>query len=259
MKKTTLISIVLFCFSIILIGSFSSFKTGLVNQTTQGCFCHNMPTDSAILRLLNAPVNGFVAGQTYSLSIEVENLNFLDTAHRAGFNLAVSKGSLQAGPGSRLSMTELTHEQPATLQSGKATWNFTWQAPSTNDTGDVTIFVAGVVANGDDLASSSDVEGMTTFTIAKANPVNLLTIETGSISLSPNPANTFLNINLDQEMVDPNVSIRNLYGAVVEPETLRQGKKRICLNTTMLANGIYFVSVQAANKMAIAQFVIHNH
>lgn len=51
----------------------------------------------------------------------------------AGFNLAVNQGTLAvvAGQDEQLVAGELTHTKPKANTNGKASWDFTWQAPAT--------------------------------------------------------------------------------------------------------------------------------
>ena len=77
-----------------------------------------------------------------------------------GFNVAASGGLLGVTPDSdsHLEADELTHSAPRVLVDAEASWDFTWQAPSTP--GMQTLYGAGLTANGNgtrdgDLATTS--------------------------------------------------------------------------------------------------------
>ncbi|HZI09452.1 MAG TPA: MXAN_6652 family MXYO-CTERM-anchored protein [Myxococcus sp.] len=81
---------------------------------------------------------------------------------RAGFNVAVDNGSLNAGGGSQKLSGELTHIQPRAFTNGEAVFDFTLVAPASNGT--VKLFGAGNSANNNG-AESGDSSALAQLTI----------------------------------------------------------------------------------------------
>lgn len=132
-----------------LLGS-NSNGTFITGNSTAGCSCH-APNNSATSITITStiPSGGFTGGQTYTITLEVENPNYGGAPNRGGFDLSVNQGTLTAGTGTTLNgTTELVHTSPQVLTAGKATWTFDWTAPASPTSGGVTFSAAGNITNG---------------------------------------------------------------------------------------------------------------
>lgn len=142
---------------------------------------------------LNRPTRIFV-GQTVDLSFMVDRNSDTETVTTAGFNLAVSDGTLlgkgetpeecrdpSQGPPSHSNktcitivdgFTEMSHARPASLVNGQATFDMRYTAPIT--TGMVTIYGSGVAATAGAGAFSTTIHGTNdTYTIEVLHGVYL--------------------------------------------------------------------------------------
>jgi predicted CxxxxCH...CXXCH cytochrome family protein len=81
---------------------------------------------------------------------------------RAGFNVAVDNGTLNAGAGSRKLSEELTHSLPKAFTNNEAVFDFTLVAPASNGT--IKLFGAGNSANNNGV-ESGDASGLAQLTI----------------------------------------------------------------------------------------------
>jgi hypothetical protein len=183
-------------------------RTGAPGETTcaaSGChnsFALNSGTGSVTITtdLVN---NQYTPGQTYNISVTVEqsgNSNWgfgLEALQSSGANA----GTLTAGTGSHIltatvsgnSRRTVTHSSMASGSNSK-TWSFTWSAPA-SDIGTVTFYAVGMAANGTGNESGDRVYS-TTLTANAATSVYELKNLDLSLSMYPNPAENWLNIDL---------------------------------------------------------------
>ena len=75
------------------------------------------------------------------------------------------------------------------------------------------------------------------------------------LSIIPNPAQNFVNINLSKSIGSFDVSIVDIAGRLLLQQNLNQNQKTI--NTSDLANGVYTVWVQADGKMWSKKLIIN--
>lgn len=118
----------------------SSGYTGVTSSTSNGCYCHSTGANSNVSLSVSSETGSFTVqtGSTLNLTITVSSSNSNHTA--AGIDIAVkttttgetNAGTLSPGTGSglQLSSGELTHSSPKSLQSGSASFTFSWTAPS---------------------------------------------------------------------------------------------------------------------------------
>ena len=118
----------------------SSGYTGVTSSTSNGCYCHSTGANSNVSLSVSSETGSFTVqtGSTLNLTITVSSSNSNHTA--AGIDIAVkttttgetNAGTLSPGTGSglQLSSGELTHSSPKSLQSGFASFTFSWTAPS---------------------------------------------------------------------------------------------------------------------------------
>ncbi len=118
----------------------SNGYTGLTSSTSNGCYCHSTGANSNVSLSVSSQSGSFTVqtGSTLNLTITVSSSNSNHSA--AGIDIAVkttttgetNAGTLNPGSGSglQLSSGELTHSSPKSLQSGSASFSFSWTAPS---------------------------------------------------------------------------------------------------------------------------------
>src|SRR4029078_4169395 len=75
-----------------------------------------------------------------------------------------------------------------------------------------------------------------------------------TLSVFPNPCHDILNINIDCNRNDAVLTITDALGKVVETEYQFQNQS-IILNTAILPEGIYFISIADKKERASCSFV----
>lgn len=116
--------------------------SGKQNQTCAACHAGGTPPD---VRFEGPTEVAGGATATFRFIVVSE----APSQDQAGFNVAASAGSLRtiAGQGSRLSLNELTHNDPKDIDDNdEAAWQFNWIAPTT--LGEQTLYGAGNAVNG---------------------------------------------------------------------------------------------------------------
>jgi hypothetical protein len=149
--------------------SLSSYSGGITGQSSAGCSCHGSNNTGTLLTLTGIPAGGWVPGTSYTLTASVNNTSM----SYAGFDLTASVGELTNAPtGTTISNnnTEIGHGTPKLLNSGVASWTFTWTAPMDGTT-DLVIDFAGNAVNLDG-TNSNDEPNQTSLTFS-ANTSNL--------------------------------------------------------------------------------------
>jgi len=187
-------------------------------------------------------VTEYRPGETYSMVIAVEAT--VGSPSRYGFQMtavtdadnsgagAFSDVSSNAKPLTLNGRTYLEHNGPSNLDEFSATWI----APEAG-TGDVTVFAAGIAANGNGGTSGdSGVIGSMTFTEMDLSNIKVLTED--EMLFSPNPAWDIIKMDtkLNQSMVYDVVSIN---GAKVASGIVENN----AIDISNLINGMYIVSV----------------
>ncbi len=155
-----------------------------VNGVTYCNLCHNSGTIPSVVFTGSSTVSpGSVIPYTFTISGGQQNLT--------GLNISASDGVLMVVNGdTSLSKQnqELTHTKPAVL-SGKAAWNFNWQAP--NVAGTYVLYGAGVSANNDQAVTGDNAATTSlTITVATLGPTPIARI-TSPLTALPNFTITF--------------------------------------------------------------------
>lgn len=151
----------------------------------------------------NMPNWEYVPGQQYAISVVVSE------SGRDLFGLGVealksngdNAGTLVAGTGTQIkskniqgfSRKSIVHNLNTGATSDLHTFTFTWNAPST-DVGDVTFYVAGNAANGNDDESGDHIY-TTTQVVTAAVGIYELENDDINLTLGPNPATDYLNLS----------------------------------------------------------------
>lgn len=187
-------------------------------------------------------VTEYRPGDTYDLAITVDATT--GTPSRYGFQMTalIDNDNTAAGAFSNISANakELTINDRAYLEhsgpSNSETFTATWTAPL-QGTGAVTIYAAGIAANGNG-GTSGDSGTLGSATIAEADLSSIKVLSTDEMSFSPNPANNFifLDTKLNQNMV---YSVLSIDGAKVASGNLENNS----IDVSGLQKGLYLVVV----------------
>ncbi len=231
-------------------GGYTGSKTdGKSCATNGGCHAGKTPLGQEMLSL-NIPETGYVPGQTYTLTIEVEKSGI----SRFGFETTAedNAGSIVGefiGNSEVTSKTNrATHKFMSGSGNGSRVWNVEWKAPATG-TGDVKIYGA-VLATNNRNNTAGDVVIFDTLSISEGKTVNVDAITPKDIVIYPIPANQIINISGGQ--------FNNKYCEIVDLNGISR-KVKIVSNTASiegLSQGIYFLRLIENGTLIIKKFSI---
>jgi Secretion system C-terminal sorting domain len=216
LKNKIITSIALLSTLAIIQTTTTSNSGGAGGNTVNGCgavgSCHGVQSNLTSLSLTGIPSNGYVTGQTYTLTATVTNTNKV----AAGFDIATNIGTFTATTGTAISGTDITHTAPKAMVSGVATWDITWTAP-TNSATAVTFIFAGNAINSN-TTTSGDAWAKLPFTFASAQTFVLPTIaniSTTNITTISAKANADMNANNITTNATLEYGTTTAYGTVV--------------------------------------------
>lgn len=224
-----------------------SNQTGIFNNGTNCSTCHGNVSSNTTVALTGLPAT-YVKGTTYPLSVTVTNT----TNTKAGFNLAVSSGTLTAGTGSKVNAngSQITHTAPKTAVANVTTFSFSWTAPTTG-TSAVTFNTAGNSVNGNSSDGAGDFWNSVSNTISQAPSGIISNDETSKIKCFPNPTTKFVTI--EGENIT-NISIFNLLGQEMNAE-FTSGNDFCTVNCENLPVGTYILKATINGNTVVSSFI----
>jgi hypothetical protein len=119
-----------------------------------GCLCHNELADNSVQVILDDVPYGWVAGETYTLLLQLIGGPEATGVYTAGFAMRVSLGTLSGDNVQNWEIDGVVDEQTLTHTEASAatsdrTWVFDWTAPAAADAGSATFWISGNSVNGD--------------------------------------------------------------------------------------------------------------
>lgn len=116
--------------------------------------CHLGGVGGGSITITNSSLPGnYIPGQVYTLQVQIFDNNAVEGGFQASIRDGAnnSVGTINSSTGTQtvtLSGREyIEHSTPKSFNAGQTTWTFDWEAPAAN-VGPVTMYVAGVAANG---------------------------------------------------------------------------------------------------------------
>ncbi len=119
-----------------------------------GCLCHNEVADNSVQIILDDVPYGWIAGETYTLRLQLIGGPEATGVYTAGFSMRVSLGSLTGDDvqnweiDGAVDEQTLTHTEASAATSDRS-WTFDWVAPTEADAGVATFWITGNSVNGD--------------------------------------------------------------------------------------------------------------
>lgn len=229
--------------------------------------CHNAGSFSPniSIELLDGtdPVSVYQPGKAYTLRVSVAETDGSPTGY--GFQAASLDGSdNQAGTwgtlGSGTQTTTLSSRDylEHSSMADVGTFESEWIAPAAG-TGDVTVYAAGIAANGNGGATGDGTAAISA-TIGE-DPVNSTydpNSEIASMDIFPNPVNETLNLQINSRITgDYTVRILDLMGKVVTTTaiSLQNGEQINNIPVNHLSTGMYVVQLSGAKHLAAVQML----
>lgn len=105
------------------------------------------------------------------------------------------------------------------------------------------------------LSNGSDCAWIDNITLPASAIVSIKDIKENKISIFPNPANNFVNINYSENTKDINISVFNITGQEIYSANFKN-QKQILINTSDFQNGIYFFRINANNETVLKKVII---
>lgn len=209
-----------------------------------GCHSGTAPVAQTGLISTNIPADGYIAGNTYTITISATEQGI----SRWGFEASPqsSSGALMGTPvitnsteTKLVSSKYVTHKTAGNSGSNGRTWTFDWIAP-TAGSGTVNFYACVMAANGN--GNDNGDHGYTDMiTVQESLSSGITSIQATSVDIFPNPCSdnfvNFRNLPLDVQRI----SVYTINGSLVtafKPSSL-QGK----FDIANLPSGAYFVVV----------------
>jgi len=187
-------------------------------------------------------VDSYVPGETYAMAITINAT--MGTPSRYGFQMTAVVDEDESGAGS---FSDLSSNTKMLNLNGRAylehngpshtdTFMATWTAPE-EGSGDITVFAAGIAANGNSL-SSGDTGATGSVTIPENDLSSVTILSSDEMKFSPNPVIDFIKIDteLNQFM---NYDVLSINGAKVSSGYVENNS----IDISNLTNGLYIVTV----------------
>lgn len=222
--------------------------------------CHGSqagtPSGSESVSLTGLPAGGYVAGQTYDLTLTMTD----PSAARWGFQLIVedastnSVGTLISGSGSAIVGSDYLTHSPAVTASGSASWDFQWTAPSSGS-GDVGFYYAGLFAD-NNFANSGDVTVNGSEMLSEASGVGISEAALEALAVYPNPVIDEIHVaakDVDEEIM---FTMYGMDGRKVLEEKHDGGEITIDVSTKNLSTGVYFLQMEVDGNSTVKKLLV---
>jgi len=195
------------------------------------------------------PAAGFVPGQTYQLTLTVNNVN---TAKK-GFEACVEdetnhkQGTFASVDNTTQAINSHHYITHTTNGNTLSSWTFNWTAPA-SALGDLTLYFAVNMANGNGNTTGDYIENsQITLPINASGAIE--DISNDKIKLYPNPAIDFIRLDTGNYDFD-HASVRDILGKTYE---VRIENNRI--NVSFLPAGTYFLQLKNDKFQAVKEFI----
>jgi hypothetical protein len=138
----------------------STGQVDIDDVAKSGCLCHNEVADNAVQVILVDVPFAYVAGETYTLHLQLIGGPPATGTYTAGFSMRVSLGSLASDMAQNweidgtLDEQTLTHTEASSANEERS-WVFDWTAPEA-ESGTVNFWIVGNSVNGDQVPGVED-------------------------------------------------------------------------------------------------------
>ncbi|MCF8257041.1 MAG: T9SS type A sorting domain-containing protein [Flavobacteriales bacterium] len=248
-------------------GSSGSAPSGNTGSPADGGTCAHIgchaggpaQTDQAVSLTGNIPVEGYIPGQTYDMTITMSN-----GGTKFGFSLSPqsAQGALlgtliASGAGTTLNGAGgkyLTHTSLGNTGSGTKSWTFEWTAPAAG-TGSVTFYSAHNFANNNGDNSGDVIVAYTrsfdeNVAIGVAEPVSR------QLEVFPNPVEDHINIRIADVDEVIMVTLMSTDGHVLVQEAHTQGNIRIDLQGHNVPSGMYLLAIEQGGQRTVRKVMV---
>lgn len=212
------------------------------------------------------PSSGYIPGNTYTITAKNTSLGH----NRFGFLVSPQKlngellGTLVITDTVKTKLVGnskyVTYRAASVSSQDFMSWTFNWIAPSAG-AGDVVFY--GAFNSNHDGHKGGDLTQLSTLRVKENGTSSLSDLQNNKVTVLtyPNPSNDFVNVNFNIAQKS-NVAIKmlNLEGKIVYQTTEKNvnGIFDKQIETSQLANGIYLIQTQIAEKLFTNKVVVFN-
>ncbi|MCH1541036.1 MAG: hypothetical protein L7S56_06370 [Candidatus Poseidonia sp.] len=134
----------------------SSGSVTIDDVAQSGCLCHNEVADNSVQVILDDVPYGWIAGETYTFTLQLIGGPEASGAYTAGFSMRVSLGVLSSDVAQNWEddPQTLTHTEDSANTEDRS-WVVQWTAPGAGE-GAVNFWITGNSVNGDQLPGVED-------------------------------------------------------------------------------------------------------
>lgn len=267
-RKKGIVLAVCLCIS----GILYSMQNGALNVTgapnegnCTGCHLQTVVNSDPLGQLtISVPGSSgvYVPGNTYEVVVRLS----YPGRPRFGFSLAarsegvlfVPVGTFSGSPTLGLQITDyVTHTLASIQGNGSREWRFDWTAPTTA-VGKITLYVAGVAANGDAEASGDRVytQSVDLFPAATSVAKEPLQLES---RVYPNPVSDKLFVRMANESgSELQLELRSMNGTLVRQEVKAvTAGLAVEVNLASLAPAVYMLHLRQGGKTATHRLLVY--
>lgn len=266
-------SIALCSTSLFLASSIDVFasSTGISARTVEGCSCHLNQSDATLITLSSESGQLVVEpGGTLTLTLAVAHENKsaagVDIAVTGGDNMRAGMLNPIEGQGLMRASGELVHTSPKSFVDGKATFAFTWTAPSV--AGTYTLRAAANAVNGNGNTSGDEYNLFSqTITVGAVTDVREGVARSNanlqSMEVFPNPVQAHTAVVGVRYTLangqNVTVDVYDAQGRIVLaiPAAYKTaGEHAMELDTRTMASGMYIAIVRAGNERLVQHITV---
>lgn len=214
----------------------------------------------------NIPSNGYIPGATYIITAK----NKAFSHNRFGFSISPQNidgkllGTMLVIDTVKTKLVGnnkyITYREAGIYSQDSMVWTFNWIAP-TAGTGDVVFY--GAFNSNQDGHKGGDITQLSTLRVKENGTASVANFNSNKITFSayPNPTSNFINVNVAlAQKGNLVIKMVNLEGKIVYQSTEENisGLINKQIETSQLANGVYFIQTQIGENIATNKVVVFN-
>jgi len=239
-------------------------KTGSPGDGNNCTQCHAGTAQTAASSWISTdiPINGYIGGQTYSISLTGVDENVV----RFGFEFtAEDSNNAKVGSYSLTNTTEtkLVNSDNAITHTGNGftpdndsskTWTFNWTAPSSG-TGNIKLYSALLAANGN-MSTSGDITYLTSLEVTEDIASGVTTSNlSNQVKVFPTLVEESINIEFINKLELISFSIYSINGQRVYQNSISTNNQLYKLDLNYLHKGIYIINISTTEGIISKKFI----
>ena len=186
--------------------------------------CHGGLAQNSGVSLDGLPANGYEVGQTYTLTLSIDNPSITNGFQLIGLDANNAQaGSFSSGTGSKLQPIGGRSYIEHSSASSTAEWHFDWTAPA-QDVGTITFYASTNAADASGTANNADEVYYDSFDLQPSSTTGLTEFTSEDIEIFPNPVQDYINVSGTYSNQVKSAKIYTMGGKLVKAVVLNSGK-----------------------------------